>query len=126
MTYRIRILATLAATLSATLLASPATATPGDPEADTQPCVSQREWHGLYEQVRPELEKRWEVEGLGIDVILPFGLVSELTVYPRCGYSMDTAWYGITYKQRGKNWWAVRATQCAVWMPGVSCAIAGL
>jgi hypothetical protein len=95
-----------------------------DPHADHQPCVSNREWHGLYQQTKPELEGRWEVEGLGVKVVLPFGLVHQLVVYPRCDHLMEDAWYGITYKRRGKHLWAVWATQCETWKTRTSCLVA--
>ena len=122
MIYRIRTLAVVAATLAASLLAAPS-AHAEDPDADTRPCVSAREYRSVYQQTKPALEKRWEVEGLGVDVTLEFGIVNKVVVYPRCGFDMAAAWYGITYKKRGDNLWAAWATQCESWKTGASCLV---
>lgn len=79
---------------------------------DRRPCVSRREFNGAnYQQRKDRVEARWEVEGRGrLAQVPPYGRV---TLYPRCAFSMDEAWYGVYYVKRadghfwmvGQVWW---------------------
>ena len=98
MSHRIRTLAAVAATLSASLLvAAPAHA------EDQRPCVSRTEYRGTqFDQTRRELEARWEVTGMGVPsetawVTLPNGVSYPIIEYPACGYSRAEAYVGADY-----------------------------
>lgn len=79
---------------------------------DHRPCVSKREFNAAaYQERKDVLEARWEVAGLGRQTVLP--VVGRVTIYPRCAYSLDEAWYGVQYARRGdghlwmvgQTWW---------------------
>lgn len=81
MTYRIRTLAAVAATLSASLLAAPSAHA-----EDQRPCVSKREYSGTdmdQRITRGELEERWDVRGLGVRV------APDQWNYRACGYGAN-------------------------------------
>jgi hypothetical protein len=63
--------------------------------SDQRPCVSRREFRGAKRWDRTEIERRWEVKGLGKR--LEVAVVGIAMVYPRCGYTTDEAWYGVAY-----------------------------
>lgn len=98
MSHRIRTLAAVVATLSASLLAtSPAHA------EDHQTCVSKAEYFGGFDYgiIQGDLEARWEVQRLGWEQWTPVGNV---TAYPRCGFSPDSGvWYGVAYNHAGRS-----------------------
>lgn len=81
----------VAAVAGATLMSAPAPAS----AEDHRPCVSKVEFHGAKGYSKAETERRWDVSGLGVlrDVVA-FGVA---WVYPRCGYSIDEAFYGAVY-----------------------------
>ena len=81
---------------TAAVLAAGPTFVPSPAPVDHRPCVSKREFNSADTvERRAVLEHRWEVRGLGQQVKLP--LFGRVTIYPRCGYSMDEAWYGQIY-----------------------------
>lgn len=82
---------------------------PGGGE-DHRPCVSKREFNAAaYSQRKDLLEERWEVAGLGKQRVIP--VVGRVTIYPRCAYDLDEAWYGVQYaKGRDGHLWMVGQT----------------
>lgn len=108
-----RIAALIAAFTTGTLLALgpivvEAEATPGDPHADTRACVDNREVAGLHERLgRTELERRWEVTGLGQPLMSPIG---EIVAYPWCDHpGLPDAYLGVFYSKHRRAvavvWW---------------------
>lgn len=82
---------------------------------DVRPCVSTVEANGYHhQQTKSDLEKRWEVKGLGEVYVIPgFG---DVTLYPRCGEvkRYPDRFYGLVYKYRDGVWWGV----VLVWSSG--------
>jgi len=67
--------------------------------ADHRPCISKVEYQSPRALPRADLENRWEVRDMGHRewVIGLDGYGWPVVAYPRCGYSWDEAWYGVTY-----------------------------
>ena len=100
----------------AVAVAPPAAARPSH-DTNSKPCVSTVEFRGTPLTNRSQVERRWEVAGMGIEIhnVPVFvhkndDLPSLRTVvaYKRCGYELNRAWYGVWYGQsgraRGKVW----------------------
>lgn len=80
------------------LASAPANA--GRTETDRRRCVSEREFNSVTDhEFKKDLEKRWEVSGLGKTHVIYLGNV---VFYPRCGavrHFPDVA-YGVGYNVR--------------------------
>lgn len=63
---------------------------------DTRPCVSNREFWGLKWGTKAQIEKRWDVTGLGWRDPT-FGAWA----YPRCGFKPSDSWYGFVSWDHG-------------------------
>jgi hypothetical protein len=79
-----------------------------DPQADHQPCVSNRESHSntVYGMDRADVERRWEVTGKGILAVNALGWT--VVAYPWCGHQFHNhsplpyEYVGIVYSGRGR------------------------
>lgn len=91
------------APLAAGVLVLPAS---GAQAVDHRPCVSKVEFQSVSKaETKTDLEERWEVAGLGRQQDVP--VYGRVTIYPRCGYSIDQAWYAAAYAEFYGQLWVV-------------------
>jgi hypothetical protein len=77
-----------------------------DPNADHNPCVSNREFNSLRANTyRHVVEQRWEVLGKGVRVDDP--LIGRVIAYRWCGHgNVKHAYIAVRYRNGGKSGWA--------------------
>lgn len=98
MTYRIRILAAVAATVAGSLFAAPSAQAAHE---DTSECVAPIESKSLqgffnngHAATRASVEAHWEVTGRGHTALPMF---DDVVRYTRCGYDLDVSFVFVYY-----------------------------
>ena len=75
---------------------------------DRRPCVSLREYERTNIPLRRrQLEKRWEVTGLGVTLTEHSNLWETAVAYRACGYTMEDGYVQIWYDNRVHHWQAM-------------------